>query len=56
MSYVDVAIPLLAGIACVLCPQLLVKTEEKKPLVRKLGYVLIGVAVLYLIVKLMSTR
>lgn len=56
MSLVDVAIPLVAGIAMVARPQMLLKrapadTDEtmaaKKAKLRKLGYGLLAVAALY---------
>ena len=58
MSLVDVAIPLVAGIVMVACPQILFKrtptaTDEdiakKKEKLRNGGYVLLGVAGLYFI-------
>jgi hypothetical protein len=56
MGYVDVAIPALAGLACAAFPRLM--TRSSSPLVisriRKIGYVLLGVAALFLFVKLSS--
>ena len=56
MSYIDIAIPLVAGILCAACPQLMTKqtatvTDEeyarRKDKFRKIGYLLIGVAAIY---------
>jgi hypothetical protein len=54
MGYMDVAIPALAGLVCVLFPTAM--TTSAAPLVvsriRKIGLALLGVAALYLLVKL----
>jgi len=56
MSLIDVSIPLIAGILLVACPQIFFKktsgtTEgdfaKKTDKLRKIGYVLLGVAALY---------
>jgi hypothetical protein len=59
MSYLDVAIPLVGGLLLVLCPGIFLKkagTEadfaKKVGRIRKIGYVLVGVAGLYLLIKL----
>jgi hypothetical protein len=61
MSLVDVALPLIAGIVMVACPQILFKrsptaTDEdvamKQAKLRKMGYVLLGVAGIYLLLTL----
>ncbi len=61
MSLVDVSIPLIAGILLVACPQIFFKrtptatdqdSARKKDKFRKMGYVLLGVAALYLLLTL----
>jgi hypothetical protein len=54
MSLIDVFIPLIPGILLVAFPQMLTpktasaeETAKKKSKLRKIGYVLIGVAALY---------
>ena len=59
MGYIDVAIPLIAGIACLAIPDKFVKPtdpdyEKKKSLIKKCGYVLTGVAILYFFIKLFA--
>jgi hypothetical protein len=53
MGYVDVAIPALAGLACVLFPTAM--TRSSAPLVlsriRKIGFVLLAVAAVFLIIR-----
>ena len=63
MSYIDVLIPLICGIMLLAAPQSVFKpkgTEEeiarKKKVGRMCGVVLIGVAVLYLFIKMASGR
>jgi hypothetical protein len=63
MSVVDVFIPLIAGITLVARPQLFFKrvgsAEElarKSRRMRTIGYVLLGVATLYLMLALARTR
>ena len=65
MSLVDVAIPLIAGIFMVACPQSFFKrpplaTDEdvvrKRDKVRKWGFVLLGVAALYFVLSLTQQR
>ena len=63
MSYADVFIPLVCGILLVACPQSLFKPKgteaeiaRKKKIGRICGVVLIGVAALYLFIKMASTR
>lgn len=56
MGYIDVAIPLIVGIIFLTIPDKLVKPtdiafEKKKSLIKKCGYVLLGVAVLYFAIK-----
>jgi hypothetical protein len=62
MSVVDVFIPLIAGIALVARPQIFFKrvgsAEElarKRGRMRTIGYVLLGVAALYLVLALART-
>ena len=54
MSYVDVAIPALAGLACVVFPTAM--TKSSSPIVisriRRIGFLLLGVAAIYLIIRL----
>ena len=63
MSVVDVLIPLLAGALLVARPQIFFKqagpTEElarKRRRMRSIGYVLLGVAALYLVIALVGPR
>ena len=63
MSYIDVLIPLACGILLLACPQSLFKAKgteaeiaQKKRIGRICGVVLIGVAALYLFIKMASTR
>ena len=63
MSYIDVLIPLVCGILLVSCPQSLFKPKgteaeiaQKKKIGRICGFVLIGVAALYLFIKVSSPR
>jgi hypothetical protein len=63
MSVVDVLIPLIAGILLVARPQIFLKSggsdEEmanKRRRIRSIGYVLLGVAVLYFVVALAGKR
>ncbi len=55
MSYVDIIIPLIGGIIFTFFPENLLKTrddtfEKKKSLLKKCGYLLLGVSMLYLII------
>ncbi len=57
MGYFDIAIPLIAGLVLIAIPDKLIKTgdatyEKKKSLIRKSGYVLIAVSILYFIVRI----
>jgi hypothetical protein len=59
MSYIDVLIPLIGGIFALLLPiraksadEPEEKVNQRRKLVRICGLVLIGVAVLYLLIKL----
>ena len=57
MGYIDIAIPLIAGLVFIAIPDILIKTrdvtyEKKKSLITKCGYVLIVVSVLYFIAKI----
>ncbi len=59
MSYVDVAIPLLVGRLLTACPDIFLKKggseadlRKKTGRLRKIGYVLLGVAGVYLLIKL----
>jgi hypothetical protein len=54
MSYIDLVIPLIGGIVFAFFPEFLLKTkddtfEKKKSLIKKCGYALLGVSVLFLI-------
>ena len=56
MGYIDIAIPLIAGLVFIAIPDKLIKTrdatyEKKKSLVTKCGYILIAASGLYFIVK-----
>lgn len=56
MSYIDIFIPLVAGFFCVFSPQTIIKSddpsfEKKIDRLRKAGYILISVALLYALVK-----
>ena len=54
MGYIDVTIPALAGLVCVLVPTAMTKSSAPLVLsrIRKIGLALLGVAALYLLVKL----
>ena len=61
MSYIDVLIPGIIGLLLLTSPRLFTKAEgekfeKTKGTLRKIGFVLIGVAILYLIVKLAGKR
>ena len=56
MGYVDVAIPLVAGALMAAMPQLFTKADPKRLMVRKIGIGLLGVAALYLVIKLLESR
>ena len=63
MSVVDVLIPLIAGILLVARPQIFFKgggpdeeVAKKRRRMRNIGYVLLGVAVLYFVVALAGKR
>lgn len=56
MGYIDILIPLLAGILFLTLPEKLLKPtdtnfKKKKSLISKCGYVLIGISVLYFLIK-----
>ena len=60
MSYIDVLIPGMIGVLLVTAPRLFTKAEgtkyeQAKGKLRTIGFVLIGVAILYLIVKVLGT-
>lgn len=57
MSFIDVAIPLFAGILLITSPRLFTKAQgeafkKTKNKLRKIGIVLVCVAVLYLLIKI----
>jgi hypothetical protein len=57
MGYIDIAIPLIAGLVFIAIPDKLIKTkdvtyEKKKSLLIKCGFGLITVSVLYYIIKI----
>jgi hypothetical protein len=59
MGYIDILIPLIAGIFFIASPQSIIKPddplfEKKKSIYQKGGYTLVGVAVLYGIIKILS--
>jgi len=61
MSYVDVAIPLVIGLLLTVRPHSFLKSTgsevgdaAKADKVRKIGFVLLGVAALYFVIKLAS--
>lgn len=61
MSYIDIFIPLGAGIVCLLFPDILIQKqdatyEKKKSLFKKGGFVLIGVAAIYLLILLFESK
>jgi len=61
MSYIDIFIPLFAGIIFIAFPDILIQKqdatyEKKKSLFKKGGLVLIGVAAIYLLVLLLSSK
>jgi hypothetical protein len=63
MSVVDVFIPLIAGVLLVARPQIFFKSggsdeevAKKSNRIRKIGYVLLGVAALYCLIALVETR
>jgi hypothetical protein len=59
MSYIDLIIPLIGGIIFTFFPDTLIKTkddtfEKKKSLLKKCGYLLLAVSILYLFIILFS--
>jgi hypothetical protein len=59
MGYIDILIPLIAGIVFLMIPDKLIKArdatyEKKKSLLKKCGYLLIGVSILYFVIKTFS--
>jgi hypothetical protein len=54
MGYMDVAIPAVVGLVCVLAPRALTRNPAPAVIgrIRKIGCALLGVAVLYLTIKL----
>jgi uncharacterized protein YjeT (DUF2065 family) len=59
MNYIDVLIPGIIGVLLLMSPRLFTKAqgeklEQVKGKLRTIGFVLIGVAILYLIVKLLG--
>ena len=59
MSYIDVLIPGIIGVLLLTSPRLFTKAQgekfqQVKGKLRTIGFVLIGVAILYLIVKLLG--
>jgi len=59
MAYIDVLIPLALGLLLFLAPNSLIPTtdaasEKKKRLLKVCGLVLVGVGILYLIIKLVG--
>ena len=57
MGYIDVIIPLVAGVTFTMAPDVLIKPtdtnfEKKKSLIKKGGLVLIGVSILYFLIKI----
>lgn len=56
MNYIDVLIPFIGGLVCLLAPASLIKAtdprfDKKKKLVKICGFILLGVALLYFIAK-----
>jgi hypothetical protein len=63
MSVVDVFIPLIIGVLLVARPQIFFKSggseeevAKRRSKIRKIGYVLVGVAALYCVIALVGTR
>jgi hypothetical protein len=59
MSYIDIIIPLALGLLLISSPESMVKRtdpsfEKKKSIFQKSGYILLGVAVLYGIIKILA--
>lgn len=59
MSYIDVLIPGIIGVLLLSSPRLFTKAEgekfeQAKAKLRTIGFVLIGVAILYLVVKVLG--
>ena len=59
MSYINSIIPLIAGIVCITMPQVLTKATDKdfeknRAKLKKVGFALVGIAVLYLLVLILS--
>lgn len=57
MGYIDIAIPLVAGLIFIAFPDKLIKTkdatfEKRKSLLTKCGFLLIIVAVLFFVIKI----
>ena len=61
MSYIDVLIPGIAGVLLLTSPKLFTKAqgekfEQVKAKLRTIGFVLIGVAILYFMLKVLGRR
>ncbi|MEP7128477.1 MAG: hypothetical protein ABI729_06400 [Chitinophagales bacterium] len=59
MGYIDIAIPLIAGLILIAIPDKLIPTkdatfEKKKSLLTKSGFLLIMVAVLFFVIKILE--
>jgi hypothetical protein len=59
MGTIDILIPLVIGLLFITCPQVIIKAEDpqfekKKRTFQKIGYGLLGVSILYGIIKLLS--
>jgi hypothetical protein len=59
MGYIDIFIPLIIGLLLTTSPQIFLKQEDpqfekKKSTFQKAGYVLVGVAILYSLIKFLS--
>ena len=54
MGYMDVAIPAVGGLVCVLLPGSLTRSSAPAVIwrIRKIGFGLLGVAALYLVIRL----
>jgi uncharacterized protein YjeT (DUF2065 family) len=60
MQYIDVIIPFVFGVLLMLIPRMFTKStglvfEQTKSKLKKIGFSLIGVALLYLLVKIFET-
>jgi hypothetical protein len=60
MSYIDIFIPLIIGLVCISIPDKFTNSKDAatqaktKSLVTKVGYVLIGVSIIYFVIRIIE--